>query len=140
MKKYAGHILCAVVELLLFVGAFVVRYFTNKKMGMARHVIFKNQSWEKAYPLEQWKLLSIVVLAVLLILVAILLIRRRGALSRYVMAEGFVMAAMTLYSLYFTLSNSAAVLRPYYFMSPMFAAAALIQILRTGILAVKRKG
>ena len=139
MKKYVGHILSAVLELLLFAGAFVVQYFTNKKMGMARHVIFKNQSWEKTYPLEQWKLLSVIVLAVLLILVAVLLLRRRKTLSRWAVAEGIVMAVMTLFSLYFTLFNSAATLRPYYFMSPMFAAAALLQILRTGILALKHK-
>ena len=139
MKKRIVHIVGMILEMLLFAGAFVVQYFTNKKMGMARHVIFKNQTWEKAYPLEQWKLLSVVILAVLLVLVLILLIRKRKNLSRWAVAEGIIMTIMTLFSLYFTLGNSAATLRPYYFMSPMFAAAALIQIIRTGLPVLKHK-
>lgn len=139
MKKYIGHGIGLFLELLLVAGAFAVQHFTSAKMGMARHVIFKNQSWEKAYPLEQWKILSIIVLIVLLALVVVLLIRRRKVLSRYILAEGAVMAVLTAYSLWFTLAYCAATLRPYYFMSPMFAAAALLQIIRTGILVVRKQ-
>lgn len=139
MKKNIGHILGAVAELLLVTGAFAVKYFTGKKMGMARFVIFKNQAWEKAYPLEQWKLISIVVLILLLALTVFLLIRKRGQLTGCLLAESVIMAALALFSLHFTLTNSVAALRPYYWMSPMFAAAALVQIVRTLILLLNLK-
>lgn len=139
MKKYIGQGIGIFLELVLVAGTFAVQHFTNTKMGMARHVIFKNQSWEKAYPLEQWKILSIIVLMVMLALVAILLIRRWKVLGRYILAEGAVMAVLTAYSLWFTLAHCAADLRPYYFMSPMLAAAALLQIIRTGILVLRKK-
>ena len=139
MKKTIGCILGLLPQLLLVAGACLVKYFTDKKMGMARHVIFKNQQWEKAYPLEQWRLISIILLILLLVLAVLLLIRKRRILTPYLWTEAGFTTALTLFSLYFTLTNSAATLRPYYWMSPMIAAAALVQILKTLLLLFRKK-
>lgn len=138
MTKKIGYILGLLPQLLLVAGAYIVQYYTGKKMGMARHVIFKNQEWEKAYPLEQWKLISIILLVLLLAAVLAILIRRRRLLTSCLLAESVITVYLTMFSLYFTLANSAATLRPYYWMSPMFASAALLQIGRLFILLVRR--
>ena len=134
MKKHIIRGIFLFVELALFIGSFAVKHFTAKKMGMARHVIYTNQLWEKTYPLAQWKLVSILVLAALLALVLVLLLVRRKKLTLWLWTEGVLSLGITGYSLFFTLSNSAAVLRPYYWMSPLFALAALLQLVRTLIL------
>lgn len=139
MKKKICIGITMLLELALFAGAFVVSYFTRKKMGMARHVIFLNQKWQRAYPLETWKVLSILLLALLLLAAVWLLVKRRKTLSPYLLAEGILSLALTGYSLFFTLTNSAATLRPYYMMSPMLACAALVQLLRTLLLLTRRE-
>ena len=138
MKKLIGHSIGYVVELLFIAGAYVIQYFTGKKMGMARFVIFKNQSWEKQYPLEQWTWISILLLAVLLMLTVVLMVCRRKRLSALNRADGVLAVALTGYSLYFTVANSAATLRPYYWMSPLIAAAALIQLLKSVYFLLKK--
>ena len=137
MKKKIGTFLCLFLEAALVIGAFVLKYFTAKKMGMARHVIYTNQLWAKKYPLEQWKLISIAVLMLLLVIAILLLIRKRKQLNPWMMAEGILTVGLTVWSLYFTLANSVTRLRPYYWMSPLFAAAALIQLLRAILLLRK---
>ena len=138
MKKYAAHGITLFLELALVIGAFVIKYFTAKKMGMARHVIYTNQLWEKTYPLAQWKLISILVLAALLVLVLVLLVVKRQKLNPWLYADGVLTLGLTLYSLCFTLTNSAANLRSYYWMSPLFALAALLQLGRMLISLIRK--
>ena len=131
MKKYIGHIIGYAIELLLVAGAYLVKYFTGKKMGMARYVIFKNQSWERQYPLAQWTGISILLLIILLIFTVVLIVRKRKQLSSFMVTDGLLSVALTGYSLYFTIANSAATLRPYYWMSPLIAIAALVQLIKS---------
>ena len=46
MRK-AGYILAVIIEAAALAGAWIVNYFATKKMGMARYVIYKNQTWER---------------------------------------------------------------------------------------------
>lgn len=138
MKKKIGTLVCLFLEAALVIGGFVVKYFTAKKMGMARHVIYTNQLWEKTYPLALWKMLGIAVLAALMLLTLLLLIRRKKMLTFPAVAEGVLALGLGGYCLYFTLANSAATLRPYYWMVPLFAAAAMIQLVRAAVLLLRK--
>lgn len=138
MKKKIGTLVCLFLEAALMIGGFALKYFTAKKMGMARHVVYTNQIWEKTYPLGLWKVLGIAVLAALMVLTLLLLIRRKQDLTVPTAAEGVLALGLGGYCLYFTLFNSAATLRPYYWMVPLFALAALIQLLRAAVLLLNK--
>jgi hypothetical protein len=45
MKK-AAYISVTILEILCLAGAWAIQYFTRRKMGMARYVVYKNRSWE----------------------------------------------------------------------------------------------
>lgn len=56
------------LELAALTGAYAFHYFTKKKMGMLRHMVYLNGKWEAAYPLPAIKWSILTLLAILLIL------------------------------------------------------------------------
>ncbi len=69
MKKLSKgfYIIVSILQLLLLIGMYVVNYFTRKKMGMLRFVIYKNSTWESSYPIAQIQYLVIALLVILMI-------------------------------------------------------------------------
>ena len=51
MKKVLS-IITIVLEVLFLVGAGIIRYFTERKMGMARHMVYMTRKWSEVVPLE----------------------------------------------------------------------------------------
>ena len=91
MKK-ALYILVTVLELACFAGAYSVSYFTRKKMGMARYVVYKNQNWRATYPLAAITFAVIALAAALTVTALALYIRKRKDTGRLIQA----MTIMTL--------------------------------------------
>lgn len=63
-------VLSGLISLLSFVGLYIIHYFTEHKMGMARHMVYLRSKWRgpQIGPLflHQWKvLLGIIVLSLL---------------------------------------------------------------------------
>ena len=132
MKK-AGYILALLLEVAALAGAYIVNYFTRKKMGMARYVIYKNQGWERDYPMELIKNSVMAVLILLTVLVLIAFLKKRREVSRLCAVMTLVMIVLTgLYTCY-TLISSTETMRAYYFISLLFAIAAAVQVIKTGI-------
>lgn len=48
MKKLF-YLFVTMLEVFCLAGAYGVHFFTRKRMGMARYVIYKNREWEAAY-------------------------------------------------------------------------------------------
>lgn len=132
MKKVL-YILAAVLEAALLIGACVVNYFTRRKMGMARYVIYKNRGWEQEYPMDALKTGTMIGLAILTVLVLVLFVKKRNEVKRIVYGMNLVMVALTALYEGFTIIKTTEVLRAYYFISVMFAVAAFIQIIKTFI-------
>ena len=132
MKK-AGYILALLLEATALAGAYIVNYFTRRKMGMARYVIYKNQGWERDYPMELIKNSVMAVLILLTVLVLIAFLKKRREVSRLCAVMTLVMIVLTgLYTCY-TLISSTETMRAYYFISLLFAIAAVVQVIKTGI-------
>lgn len=135
MKKARniGYIIISILEVLLILGAYVVQYFTRKKMGMMRFVVYKNMVWEEDYPLELWKTRGIAVLAILTAVVVICWIRKLRNISMREHIMSTVALLLTIFAVVFILTNSVETLKSYYFMAPMIGVGALLQIIKTGV-------
>lgn len=131
MKK-VSYTLITLVQTLLLTGSYMVYYFAKKKMGMIRYVVYKNQMWKQRYPLEMWRNISVVVLAVLTLIVLIALIKRHRYLPAWQIGTGVVMTVLTVLSVGFTMKESVETIKVYYFISPMLAAVAALQIIKAG--------
>lgn len=138
MKKFLNGMV-AFLELALIIGAWVVNYFSNKKMGMMRYVVFKNTRWSQNYPLELLRVLTVIFIAVLTIAVLMFFWKRTHRKSggmKVLAAETAVLSALYVG---FNLFWSVKSIRAFYFISGMLALASLLQLIRTIALLLKKK-
>lgn len=129
MRK-VGYLFLTLVELFLFLGGYLIQYFTKKKMGMARYVIYKNQRWERDYPIESWKTSVLLLIVLLTVAVVIFYIIRRNKLTKMTSMVNGGMVVMTVFYTVFTAMNSIKTLRAFYFISPILALVAIVQIIK----------
>lgn len=118
------------LQVLLLVGTYVVNYFTRKRMGMLRFVIYKNINWEQSYPIEQLQYLAIIIFAVLMILVLAIYLKRKSQLSKNILNMNIIMVILILIYSGFNLLYSTEDFRAFYFMSVMLAVVTFIQIVK----------
>ncbi len=104
MKK-AGYILAVLLEIAALAGAYIINYFTKKKMGMARWVIYKNQGWEREYPMDVLKMTALAVIVILTILIFLLFLKKKDA-GKLVTAMNVVMIVLTVVYVSYTLVSS----------------------------------
>ena len=131
MKKL-GYVLMVLLKAAALAGAYIINYFTNKKMGMARWVIYKNQGWERDYPMDTLKTAVMAVLILLTILVFLFFLKRKQEAGKLLISMNVVMILLTLLYVSYTVISSRETMRAYYFLSLLFGIAAAVQILKTG--------
>jgi len=133
MKKMnkVFYAIATILQIILLVGTYVVNYFTQKRMGMMRYVIYKNGIFEKSYPIEKLQYLGIIVFIILMILVLGFYIKRKSKLNKSVLNMNIVMVVLTSIYVGFTLLYSTEDFRAFYFMSLMLGVATLIQTIKT---------
>lgn len=130
MKK-ALYVLTSLIEVLLLTGICAVHYFTKKKMGMARYVVYKNHKWEKAYPIGTLQIAAVIFLAALAVFILLVFIKKRKQAAKLLYAMTLAMVVLTGIYVVFTMIKSTETLRDYYFISGMLALAVLIQEVKT---------
>lgn len=103
-----------VLELLLLGGAGAVYYFSVKRMGMARHVLFLNGQWEDQYPVDAMILVALAVVAVDAILVLFFYFRKRPFRSRLPWVGALQSGIFSALFLLFGLGYDTGKMRAYY--------------------------
>lgn len=133
MKKInkVFYIIATVLQVLLLLGTYVVNYFTRKKMGMLRYVVYKNSNWENTYPVEKLQYISILVFIILMILILGFYIKRKSKLNKIILNINITMIILTSIYTGFTLLYSTEDFRAFYFISLMIGLATFIQITKT---------
>lgn len=126
MKKHT-YLIFTVLELLSLGGAWAVRYFTRRKLGMMRFVNHESRALDAALPMDSIRIGCIVLLAVILLVAAVLLGLRRRQLSRSALPIVLASAILSAAVLGFVLKNTIATLSYYYFAVPLLLLAALLQ-------------
>ena len=132
MKK-AAYISVTILEILCLAGAWAVQYFTRRKMGMARYVVYKNRGWEARYPMELLANGAALLMAVLAAALLLYFLRQRRNLPKTAWLMNAGMTALTSAYGGFTWMISAQEVRSYYFISAILGAVSLIQIVKTWI-------
>ena len=127
------------LEIAFLVGAYLVNYFTPRKMGMARFVMYKNMMIEEQYSnLQSMKSMAVGII-VLLTLITIILyfIRKKNVKISMIVLT----LLMTVLYRGFTILNSKDTYTAFYLISPLIGCAALLQILKTliSVLFTKNK-
>lgn len=140
MKKVA-YLLALLLEVAALAGAYAVHYFTVRRMGMVRYVIYKNQGWERDYPMGALTMAGVLVIALLTAAVLILFLKKRKELSALILGMNVVMVILSVLYIGYTLMSSTETMPDYYFLSLLFLTAALVQAAKTAaaVLTAGRK-
>lgn len=132
-KKNILYLFATLIQILLFIGAFVLNYFTRRRMGMARYVLYKNRNWENTYPVEEIQTAFTAGLIILSILLILFFYKNKKRLSRkalYKTAGVFILSGLWIG---FKMLNTTQSIRAYYFILLVLGAAAVIQILKAAV-------
>lgn len=138
MKKFFFWIF-TILQVLLLIAAYGIQFFSMKRMGMMRYVVFINNEWEAQYPIALLQYASIAFL-VLFFVAIILYIKTQK--DNYFKSKEFlpmlvINIILTLAFVIFTLAYSTKSYRSYYFTSLILAVTTLIQDIKI-LLYLKR--
>lgn len=138
MKKVL-YIIASVFEAALLAGACIIQYFTRKKMGMARYVVYKNHGWEAKYPMQLMQYAAVAVILILTVIAVILYAKNRN--QRTIQKTVMLAAAVLLSTVYvgFTFMSGTDSLRAYYFIDGILALVVFIQGIQAILPYIKTK-
>lgn len=102
-----------IVELLLIIGFFAVRYFTRRKMGMTRFVMYVNYEIDKMIPVKEVKLAFVLILILLSIGLVIHFIKAKSSFNK---VDSLIGILINLAALILILLATSSVMKEYYFL------------------------
>lgn len=128
MKK-AFYRVSTILQVLFLVTAFGIQWFSVKKMGMMRYVVYINRQWEAQYPITAIRNIAIAFLALFLITVTLYVLIKKGQniFRKKELSMLITGVVATLAFTFFTLLYSTETYRSYYFTALILAIIALIQ-------------
>lgn len=127
------------LEILLIIGAYFIQMFTKTRMGMARHVLFKNQQWEKELPLDLIKYGMIAIILLFFVGLIMLYIKKKKSMNRSFLIRVFITSVLTLFTLIFLLLGSTSLLLSYYFIIQILMLTLIIDYLHVYFLFLTKK-
>ncbi|CBH22542.1 membrane protein of unknown function [Acetoanaerobium sticklandii] len=118
MNKIVNHIL-SFLQLIILAIVFLVQYFSTRKMGMMRHVVYTNQKWEANYPIATNELGAIAVVAIIALIVGIkLFVKLKSENKDAIWMKIFALQmAVSIIYIGFSLIYSTEQIRSYYYIN-----------------------
>lgn len=130
MKK-AGYIIALLMEIIFYTGAYIFNYFTRRKMGMSRYVVFLNRQIEEAVPIQSIIYAGVGVMILLLMIGLVIFWKKRKKPGKLPFIMSIVSVITTVLYVYYALANNVGTERSYYVLSIFFLAAGIIQHVKT---------
>ena len=118
MNKIVNHIL-SFLQLIILAIVFLVQYFSTRKMGMMRHVVYTNQKWEANYPIATYELGAIAVVAIIALIVGIkLFVKLKSENKDAIWMKIFALQmVVSIIHIGFSLIYSTEQIRSYYYIN-----------------------
>lgn len=138
MQKIFLRVIC-ILEVLLLIGAYIFNYFTIKKMGMARFVVYKNQSFENNLPIDLLIYVGVGIVCILTILLFKDFFKKKRYKDSAYLVNIFLMIVFSILFIVFIFTKSIVEMRTYYFIGFFFFIVAILQIIRTFVIGFLKK-
>lgn len=128
MKK-AFYWVSTILQVIFLITACGIQFFSVKKMGMMRYVVYINHTWEAKYPIPalQYAAIAFLVLFSVIILLYVKTKKSDYNIGKKVLSMLVMEVIITLAFVFFTLAYSTESYRSYYFISLILAIITLIQ-------------
>lgn len=134
MNKIVNHIL-SFLQLIILAIVFLVQYFSTRKMGMMRHVVYTNQKWEANYPIATNELVAIAVVAIIALIVGIkLFVKLKSENKDAIWMKIFALQmAVSIIYIGFSLIYSTEQIRSYYYINIGLLLTVFLQTMKSCI-------
>ena len=134
MNKIVNHIL-SFLQLIILAIVFLVQYFSTRKMGMMRHVVYTNQKWEVNYPIATYELGAIAVVAIIALIVGIkLFVKLKSENKDAIWMKIFALQmAVSIIYIGFSLIYSTEQIRSYYYINIGLLLTVFLQTMKSCI-------
>ena len=129
MFKKIIALLLPILEFILVAAANIINYFTHKKIGMARHMVYMNQKWLAVNNFEIYKISGIVLLLITVTVIIFILIKNIKSYNTIVKINFLVLVLFLIYYLFFSITNSADGFRAFYLMYYIYTGAIFFMII-----------
>ncbi|WP_417203348.1 hypothetical protein [Acetoanaerobium sticklandii] len=132
MNKIVNHIL-SFLQLIILAIVFLVQYFSTRKMGMMRHVVYTNQKWEVNYPIDTYELGAIAVVGIIALIVGIKLFVKLKSENKDAMWMRIFALQMAVSIIYigFSLIYSTEQIRSYYYINIGLLLTVFLQTMKS---------
>lgn len=129
MFKKIIALLLPILEFILVAAANIINYFTHKKIGMARHMVYMNQKWLAVNNFEIYKISGIVLLLITVTVIFFIFIKNIKSYNTIVKINFSVLVLFLIYYLFFSITNLADGFRAFYLMYYIYTAAIFFMII-----------
>lgn len=129
MFKKIIALLLPILEFILVAAANIINYFTHKKIGMARHMVYMNQKWLAVNNFEIYKISGIVLLLITVTVIIFIFIKNIKSYNTIVKINFSVLVLFLIYYLFFSITNSADGIRAFYLMYYIYTGAIFFMII-----------
>ncbi|OAA91636.1 hypothetical protein [Clostridium ljungdahlii] len=118
-----------ILQVIFLITACGIQFFSMKKMGMMRYVVYINHTWEAQYPIATLKYAAIAFLVVLCVIILLHAKIKRGKYinNKKALPMLIMEVIMTLAFVIFILAYSTESYLSYYFISLILVIIVLIQ-------------
>lgn len=133
MLKRLILLLLPILEFILVAAANMINYFTHKRIGMARHMVYMNQKWLAINNFEIYKILSFVLVFVFTAILIFSFVRIRKNTKLITKINLGILVVFAVYFIYFAAVNSVKGMRAFYLMYYIYLAALLLMFINAFI-------
>ena len=133
MLKRMIVLLLLILEFILVAAANIINYFTHKRIGMARHMVYMNQKWLAISNFEVYKMLSFILVFVFTAILIYSFVRIRKNTKFITKINLGVLVVFFVYFIYFSTVNSRKGMRAFYLMYYIYFAALLLMLINAFI-------
>ena len=133
MLKRLIVLLLPILEFILVAAANIINYFTHKRIGMARHMVYMNQKWLAINNFEVYKILSFILVFVFTAILVYSFVKVRTNTKLITKINLGVLVVFAVYFIYFAAVNSIKGMRAFYLMYYIYLAALLLMFINAFI-------
>ena len=133
MLKRLIVLLLPILEFILVAAANIINYFTHKRIGMARHMVYMNQKWLAINNFEVYKMLSFILVFVFTAILVYSFVKVRTNTKLITKINLGVLVVFFVYCIYFATVNSIKGMRAFYLMCYIYLAALLLMFINAFI-------
>lgn len=133
MLKRMIVLLLLILEIILVAAANIINYFTHKRIGMARHMVYMNQKWLAISNFEVYKMLSFILVFVFTAILVYSFVKIRTNTKLITKINLGALVVFFVYFIYFATVNSIKGMRAFYLMCYIYLAALLLMLINAFI-------